>query len=260
MPKYDVHFSNGAAIHFEDTACFSELASLSSSIDWHFDENGEGDEPSLHNDKVTKIVYHIDYHDMLSDEEVDRYLSYLFNHKQWSPMIRNKSVKGIRKNGLNITANLHGEEILAVLTAFRYLEEFPRMVKTFFYLSTDKGKKEGLSFALSHLFVAWKDKPVTYYHNLGGHHLICDSCEIGALISMAKGIPLKPVSGVKYNECYETGGVFNMMSQYHYGSGVMIFAYQDTGSIDIVAERLIKVYGKYKKREENMKKEMNYVA
>lgn len=234
MPNYDIVFNKGAPLVLKNTGCFSELSQLRSCYEYRY-TGKESDKLLLSNnpkDKgralVKKIVYHITYRNMkpsqfgnatpLTDEDVNTYLSYLLNHKVWGKYILNKSVRGVRRYGAIVSVNMHGEMLLPILSTFRYIDEYPALVKTFNFLVNKRGVSPDVAFMVAHAYRFGKGK--WWWSACNGHSFLNGITTFGEMQAYVQHFNFPPISDAKYNDTHMAIGGDNWCRQFAGGTPI----------------------------------------
>ena len=224
MTDYNVIFTGGKELKIRETGCFSELSSLKSTV--HFmrhlcnkDIFTTPDYKRIDRDIVKKVTYHVRFHNSISKENVNTYLEYLYYHRGWGQYVLNSNVPSILKHGVSITADIHGEQLLAVLTAFRYIDEYPRIVNTFCILIGDKYKLHpDVAFMAAHVVRVMGGE----YSNprcLDSHALLEGHITYDDLVGYINDFPFDPISK-KYNNTHRATGVNAWFHQYRSGESL----------------------------------------
>jgi len=134
----------------------------------------------------------------------------MLKHPVWSKYILNKSLQSIKKYGVHVTAEMRSEHLLMILTAFRYLNEFPLIVKAFFtYRRGYKDINKDLAFCLSHMFYVEK-RSINVTDGVGSNHVMfTDYClTVGDIIRYSSEFPYKDIEEIPtYNDKLNVFGV-----------------------------------------------------
>ena len=171
---YDIAFYGRKPIKLKNQMCFTALSNIRGRIKWDklirpdlvIDKDPTNEERT----RVRKVVYYININRTVTKPESSIFIMYMLKHPVWSKYILNKSIQSIMKYGIHITAEIRSEHLLMILTAFRYLNEFPLIVKAFFtYRREYKDINKDLAFCLSHLFYI-KDRAINITNGTGMNH------------------------------------------------------------------------------------------
>jgi len=220
MTDYNIVFTGGKEMKLKGCGCFSDLNALKAAISFrrqlcNKDITASSDPKVIDRDIVKKVTYHMNFRMNLSDKDVNTYLEYLYYHRGWGKYVLNSNVTSIRKYGVSITADIHGEQLLAVLTAFRYIDEYPRIVKSFCTFIGEKYKLHpDVAFMAAHLIKVgsgtYSDPYCLDSHALLEGHLTYDD-----LVGYINDFPFDPISKMKYNDTHKTQGVNEWFNQYN---------------------------------------------
>lgn len=168
--NYNIVFDNGKVAYLKYEPCFSALGDLRSAVEWHDALENLGID--LTTTDVKKIFYKPRIDSSLSEADIIFYLEYLYYHRGWGRWVLNDSFHSIRNDGVFVRADISGTLILATLTAYRYLDEVPKMVKNFRLFSSKMGLNQDLAFFLAHIFENMSDFVMESPLGWGGHSLI----------------------------------------------------------------------------------------
>ena len=171
---YDIAFYGRKPIKIKGHTCFSALSSLKGHIKWDKsirpDLVIDKDPKNEKRTRVRKVIYYLDIDKMVTKPESSIFIMYMLKHPVWSKYILNKSIQSIMKYGVHVTAEIRSEHLLMILTGFRYLNEFPLIVKAFFtYRRGYPDINKDLAFCLSHMFYV-KDREINVTDGLGKNH------------------------------------------------------------------------------------------
>ena len=204
---YTIISKTGISHTFKNSDCFAGLWNINSGIDMVT----HGKWGSVEKDPVEYIIVYPKNVNNLADKVVDKWFNYLLNHRYWSTFLTVDANKGYRI----AVGNKGGDELLALCTFIRYVDEIPLVLTSFYNMtSLDYVENEDICFLLSLFILIKVGKPTLLWRSKGIHyndnHLVMQfqRHKLGDIVKYASpSFPYKEV--IPYMVNYKFNGVYD---------------------------------------------------
>jgi len=210
--KFKAISKKGKVYSSGSTPCFSGLRNFNLGVGMLT----KGTWTDINKDPLYKIRYKPNNSSGLSDKILNFYYDYLYNHNGWRDLIYNKNILSIEESGIDARCDVNGSLLLAVLSAYRNIDELPKMVSSFYYMcSLDYVNNKDIAFYMSHFVHVTKNG--TMYHlpssdNYNTNHLMFNYYNHSILdgIKYASSFPYTDKTEYlpKFTEDYVFGGTY----------------------------------------------------